>query len=455
MQRGLVIDLFAGGGGASVGIEAALGRPIDVAINHSPTALAVHAANHPHTRHLTSDIWEVQPEAVVAGRHVDVLWASPDCTHHSVAKAGKPRDAGIRSLAWVVVDWARRVQPAVIFLENVPEFASWGPLTDAGAPDKARAGETFHDWRRALEQLGYVVDFRVLDASRFGAPTKRRRLFLVARRDGRPIAWPAPTHGPGLRPVRTAAECIDWTLPCPSIFERARPLADNTLRRVAEGLRRFVLQSPKPFIVPTPGGLGAPTLIQTSYGERRGQKPRCLDLFEPLGTVVAQGVKHALVTAFLAKHYGGVVGQGVEAAMSTVTAKDHHSLVTAELWPQEAANRTPPAQRCAAFLAAYYGADAAGQSLDAPLRTITTKDRLALVLVEGVPHAIVDIGLRMLEPAELLKAQFGRFAADYDLRRAGTKTTQVRLIGNSVCPEVAEALVRANCATGADVAVAA
>ncbi len=444
-MQGLVIDLFAGGGGASVGIEAALGRHIDVAINHSPTALAVHADNHPHTKHLTSDIWEVQPEAVVAGRPVDVLWASPDCTHHSVAKAGKPRDAGIRSLAWVVVEWAKRVKPAVIFLENVPEFASWGPLTDAGAPDKARAGETFHDWKKALEALGYVVDYRVLDASRFGAPTKRRRLFLIARRDGRAIQWPTPTHGPGLKPVRTAAECIDWSIPCPSIFERSRPLADNTLRRVAEGLRRFVIENPKPFIVPTSGEPGAPTLIQTSYGERQGQKPRCLDLFEPLGTVVAQGVKHALVTAFLAKHYGGVVGQGVDASMSTVTAKDHHSLVTAELWPELDAKGEPPAQRCAAFLAAYYGADAAGQSLDAPLRTITTKDRLALVLVEGVPHAIVDIGLRMLEPHELLRAQFGRFAPSYDLKRAGTKTTQVRLIGNSVCPEVAEALVRVNC----------
>ncbi|MDP1918390.1 MAG: DNA cytosine methyltransferase [Myxococcales bacterium] len=445
MQRGLVIDLFAGGGGASVGIEAALGRPIDVAINHSPTALAVHADNHPHTKHLTSDIWEVKPEAVVGDRPVDVLWASPDCTHHSVAKAGKPRDGGIRSLAWVVVEWARRVKPSVIFLENVPEFASWGPLTDAGNPDKARAGETFQDWKRALEQLGYVVDSRVLDASRFGAPTKRRRLFLVARNDGRRITWPTPTHGPGLKPVRTAAECIDWSIPCPSIFERARPLADNTLRRVAEGIRRFVLNSPSPFIVPAGVGPTAPTLIQTSYGERAGQKPRCLDLFEPLGTVVAQGVKHALVTAFLAKHYGGVVGTSVEASMSTVTATDHHSLVTAQLWPEFEAKGEPPAQRCAAFLAAYYGADVAGQQVDAPLRTITTKDRLALVLVAGVPHAIVDIGLRMLEPAELLKAQFGRFAETYDLKRAGTKTTQVRLIGNSVCPEVAEVLVRANC----------
>ncbi len=206
------------GGGASTGIEAALGRDVDIAINHDPTALAVHAVNHPKTAHLTCDIWEARPLEVTRGRPVALLWASPDCTHFSVAKGDVPRSKGIRSLAWVVVRWAKEVRPAVIMLENVQEFRGWGPLGADGKPDKSRMGETFARWKRSLERLGYVVDHRVLDASHFGAPTRRRRLFLVARCDGKPIVWPEPTHGPGKLPFRTAAECIDWSLPCPSIL---------------------------------------------------------------------------------------------------------------------------------------------------------------------------------------------------------------------------------------------
>lgn len=522
MRRGLVVDLFAGGGGASVGIEAALGRPVDIAINHSATALAVHAVNHPKTVHLTADIWEVRPKDVTRGRRVDVLWASPDCTHFSVAKGGKPREQGIRSLAWVVVDWAREVRPAVIFLENVGEFRTWGPLGEDGRPVKERMGETFAQWRGALELLGYQVDFRVLDASHYGAPTKRRRLFLVARCDGRSVRWPEPTHGPGLEPVHTAAECIDWALPCPSIFERKRPLAEKTLWRIAQGIKRFVIEDPAPFIVKVNHGglqprvepleeplttvtasrrghavvapvmatidqrgagrastradsalpttvtknrhaLIAPTLVQTSYGERPGQRPRYLDLHQPLGTVVAQGQKHALVATFLAKHFGGHMTPGADLGdpMSTVTAQDHHALVMSHLvklrgechsagleepLPTITAGGNHIAE-VRAFLTAYYGSDGTagkGQSLRRPLRAVTTKARLGLVMVEGVEHQIIDIGMRMLEPHELLRAQFGRFAAEYDLSAATTKAAQVRLIGNSVCPEVAEAVVRAN-----------
>ncbi|PTL79077.1 DNA cytosine methyltransferase [Vitiosangium sp. GDMCC 1.1324] len=503
-KPGLVIDLFAGGGGASTGIEAALGRTVDVAINHSATALAVHAKNHPRTKHLTADIWEVKPKEVTRGRPMDVLWASPDCTHFSVAKGGVPREKGIRSLAWVVVEWARAVRPRVIFLENVGEFRTWGPLGEDGRPDKARMGETFEQWLGALQILGYQVDYRVLDASHYGAPTKRRRLFLVARCDGEPIRWPEPTHGPGKLPLRTAAECIDWSLPCPSIFGRKKPLAEKTLWRIAEGIRRFVLENPTPFIVgcggragqtpPTPvnapvgtiiakndraivvpsivkvnhGGeaargeaineplstvtalrrghaLVAPTLVQTGYGERPGQRARTLDLHDPLGTVVAEGQKHALVSAFLTKHYGGVVGVPFDGRpMDTVTAQDHHALTIATLAPSGPAQDFRIAE-VRAFLTTYYGDDAtSGQRVDRPLRTITAKARMGLVLVEGIEHQIVDIGMRMLEPEELLRAQFGRFAQGYDLSAATSKASKVRLIGNSVCPEVAEAVVRAN-----------
>lgn len=466
-MTGLVVDLFAGGGGASVGIEAALGRRVDIAINHDPIALAVHRANHPETRHLDADIWEVRPREATGGQPVELLWASPDCTHFSVAKGAVPRSAGIRSLAWVVVRWARDVRPRVIALENVAEFRGWGPLGADGKPDKARMGQTFRRWVSTLQGLGYAVDYRVLDASHFGAPTRRRRLFLVARRDGQAIRWPQPTHGPGRLPLRTAAECIDWSLPCPSIFERRRPLAEKTLWRIAQGIRRFVLETPRPFIVEmnhsnaprdaeAPLGvvttqhnrfnLVAPTLIQTGYGERPGQAARVPGLHKPLGTAV-NGQKHALVAAFLAKHFGGVVGQRLEEPTSTITARDHHSPIQATLFPAD--GPVPARDHTAevrAFLTAYYGEDGTegkGQSLFAPARTITSKARLGLVTVAGVDYQIVDVGMRMLEPHELLRAQFGRFAAGYDLSAARTKTAKVRLIGNSVAPEAAEALIRA------------
>lgn len=494
-MSGLIVDLFAGGGGASLGIEAATGRHVDIAINHDPIALAAHRANHPKTVHLESDIWEVPPLDATGGRKVDLLWASPDCTHFSVAKGGKPRSQNIRSLADVVVWWARDARPKVIFLENVAEFLTWGPLGDDGKPIVAKKGEDFERWKGELEELGYVVDYRVLVASHFGAPTSRRRLFLVARCDGKPICWPEVTHGaPPLLPFRTAAECIDWSIPAPSIFERARPLADKTLRRIAMGIKRFVLENPRPFIVKVNHGddaktgtrvhsldaplttvtaarrghaLVAPTMVQTGYGEREGQRPRYLDLKQPLGTVVAGGAKQALVAAYLTKHFGGVVGVPFDGRpLDTVTAQDHHALTTATLAPEATGcsdgcgaakdahcwNHSEWADEprdhrheVRAFLTAYYGSEAeCGQRLDEPIRTVVSKDRFGLVTVEGIDYQIIDIGMRMLEPHELLRAQFGRFAERYDLTAAKTKTAAVRLIGNSVCPEVAEALVAAN-----------
>lgn len=472
---GLVVDLFAGGGGASTGLEAALGRSVSVAVNHSATALAVHEANHPATTHLVTDVFEVDPLQATGGKPVDVLWASPDCTHFSVAKGGKPRSQGIRSLAEVVVQWAQAVRPSVIFTENVREFLTWGPLSRDGYPIKERAGELFNRWRVRLELLGYTVAWKVLDASDFGAPTRRKRLFIVARCDGKPICWPEPTHGPGKKPYRTAAECIDWSIPAPSIFERARPLAEATMRRIAAGVVRFVLANPRPFVVTIDNGSSkgtpqsvdaplstviasnqrhavvAPTLVQVSYGERKGQAPRVLDLHKPLGTIVAGGQKHGLVEAMLAPFISqfnlGQVGHEVKKPLPTITAIDHHALGAVYLAPEQLADSFPNAVKVLPFLTTYYGSEAdIGQAVNAPLRTITTRDRFALVTVsvDGVTYAIVDIGLRMLEPHELLRAQFGPYAKGYKLDKALTKKDQVRLIGNSVVPQMQEAVVRAN-----------
>lgn len=543
-QRGLIIDLFAGGGGASTGLAAALGRDPDVALNHDELAMAVYRANHSGTLCLPEDVWKTPPRKVLQllrrlGRRLKVwiLWASPDCTHFSKAKGSKPRSKGVRALAHVIVRWARDVSPEIIFMENVEEFRTWGPLyevghvmpdgrvladgdPEVGMPIPERAGEDFERWRGMLELLGYRLEWRVLDASEHGAPTRRRRLFIVARRDGQPIYWPAPTHGPGLLPFNTAASCIDWTIPCPSIFAREKPLAEKTLWRVAQGIRKYVLDNPKPFIVKVNHGgradraesinqplttvtaarrghalvapsiirtdmhksnagchypvqdplrtittanghaVVAPTLVQTGYGERPGQRPRYLNLHEPLGTVVAGGPKHALVAAFLAKHYGGHTTPGTHLArpMDTITTRDHHGLAAVTLAklrgdcngadigepvPTITSQGTHIAE-VRAFLTAYYGEGSEGQKLSEPMRTLTTKHRLGLVTVEGVEHQIVDIGLRMLEPHELLRAQFGKYAEGYDLNSATSKAAKVRLIGNSVCPELAEAVVRAN-----------
>lgn len=500
------VDLFAGGGGASVGTRAATGREVDIAINHDETAIAVHTVNHPTTEHYTADIFEIDPVAACRGRRVRHLHASPDCRHFSRAKGSKPVSDSVRHLADVVVDWARAVAPTLITLENVPEFVEWGPLLPTGKPDPKRTGEDFERWCSKLASLGYAIEHRVLCAHHFGAPTSRKRLFLVARRDGQRIRWPAPTHGPGLLPYRTAAEHIDFALPCPSIFGRKKPLAAATLRRIATGLMRFVIESPRPFVVGVGGraaqsksrtvdepigaitskndralvtptlvevnhsgerrplradaplptitaerrshALVAPMLVQTGYGERKGQRPRYLDLHQPLGAVMATGQKHALVSAFLAKHYGGVVGHGVEQPLGTITSVDHHSLVEASLAEVIDAEAYPHAREVLPFLITYYGSGVdAGQRVDLPLRTITTRDRFALVTVEidGATYAIVDIGLRMLEPdPELLGCQFGEFAREYDLSAAKTKKAKTRLVGNSVCPHPMRALLAVN-----------
>lgn len=501
----LIADSFAGGGGASLGIELALGRSPDVAVNHDPEAIAMHAANHPETKHYTESVWEVDPRKATGGRPVALAWFSPDCKHHSKAKGGKPREQKIRGLAWVAVTWAQRVRPRLIIIENVEEFRDWGPLhrtgPRAGQPIKERKGETYRAFVRKLERLGYTVEDRLLRACDFGAPTTRRRLFLQASLDA--IAWPEPTHGPGrAQPYRTAAECIDWSIPCPSIFARERPLADKTLARIARGIRKYVLEAARPFVVSVNhGGVGrtdlrvhnidapmptitggqrgghalvtplmmkaktysgggndakpadeplgtitaskrgefavaVPYLVHRSNGERVGQAPRIYDIQRPLGVVVAQGEKFALCAAFLAKHYsdrptgGWPGGASLEAPFSAVTVRDHHSLV-------------------ACFLARYNGTST-GQPVTQPLTTIDTRDRFGLVTVtiDGEEYAVVDIGMRMLTPRELFRAQ--GFPDGYRIDPPGpngkplTKTAQIRMCGNSVSPVMPLALLTAN-----------
>lgn len=481
----LIIDNFAGGGGASTGIEMALGRSPNYAINHDPEALAMHEANHPETVHLCESVWDVDIAETVAGRHVQLAWFSPDCKHFSKAKGGKPVEKNIRGLAWIVLKWAGIAKPDVIVLENVEEFQDWGPLVD-NQPCPRRKGMTFKRWVTQLRNLGYQVDYRELRASDYGAPTIRKRLFVIARRDGKRIVWPDHTHGPKgnlfLQPYRTAAECIDWSIPCPSIFERKRPLAEATLRRIAMGIKRYVIDAKEPFIVNlTHGGrveplsqpfntvtgahrgekaLLVPTLVQTGYGEREGQDPRVPGLEKPLGTCVGTG-KHALVAAFLAKHYGGVVGSRMDDSIGTVTSVDHHSLVTSHLIhlkgtckdgvPVDRPMPTIQAEgthigEVRAFLIAYYGNEKEGCDIREPMRTITAKDRLGLVIIRGEPYQIVDIGMRMLRPRELFRAQGFPDTYIIDPLFEGkplTKTAQVRMCGNSVCPPVAEAIVRA------------
>lgn len=474
----LVVDLFAGGGGASTGIEQAIGRFVDIAVNHDPEAVSLHQANHPQTRHFVSDVFEVDPVTVTSGQPVGLLWASPDCKHFSKAKGGKPVSKKIRGLAWVVIKWAKLVRPRIICLENVEEFQTWGPLADDGRPCPDRKGMTFRRWKSQLENLGYQVEHRELRACDYGAPTIRKRLFLVARCDGQPIVWPQPTHGPGLQPYRTAAECIDWSLPCPSIFERERPLAETTMRRIAHGIKRYVLEAAQPFIVHIthsdgkPGGvqrwgkgahaidkplptlttkaehcLAVPTLVVNTTGHPGATAE------QPLRTVTTGG-HHALVAAFLAKHFGGEPQPGKTAA----NLREPAPTVLAKLrgTSNSAATNQPLATVSAqgfhhaevrALLTKFYGQGGQDQDVRDPLHTIPTHDRFGLVTVAGELYSIADIGMRMLQPRELYCAQ--GFPDSYIIDRGAdgralSKAAQVRMCGNSVCPPLAQAIVRAN-----------
>lgn len=440
----LIVDGFAGGGGASSGIELALGMSPTIAINHDPEAIAMHAINHPSTVHYCESIYKVRPEVATGGASPDFAWFSPDCTHFSRAKGGKPVCSKRRGLAWMVTAWAQRARPRFIATENVPELLTWGPLDENGRPRANDAGRYFRAWVSKLRRLGYHVDWRRLRACDYGAPTTRERLYVLASLDGAP-RWPAPTHGEpgnvlGLAPYRTAAECIDWTIPCRSIFDRDKPLVDASLRRIARGVQRFVIDDPNPYMV---GEDSAATLVQIGFGERPGQAPRVYDIRRPLSTVVAGGVKHELVVAFLARHYGGrgTPGSSLREPTRTVTTQDHHALVTATL-----DGRPDRSVQVAAFLTTYNGT-AVGSSLRAPLPTVTTHDRFALVTVAGHQRQITDIATRHLVPRELATAT--GFPADYVLDpeidgKRLSRSAQVRMIGNAVCRDVAAAIVRAN-----------
>ena len=493
------VDNFAGGGGASLGIETATGKPVDIAINHDPEAVAMHAANHPHTEHLCQNIFQVDPADIARRGPIRLAWFSPDCTHHSKAKGGKPirtaKQRSKRDLAWVVVHWAERAKPQIIMLENVEEFQDWGPLGEDGRPCPKRKGKTFDEWVGKLRRCGYKVEWRELRACDYGAPTIRKRLFLIARRDGLPIVWPEPTHGPGLQPYRTAAEIIDWSLPVHSIFlspEEARkvgvkrPLAEATMRRIARGVQRYVIDAADPFIISCAYGdsggrreydldepLGTVTGSRTHavvtpfftqrYGEREGQAPRTRSVVDPMQTIVPTANGANLVAAFLAQHNSGMVGHDSRKPVSTIVQRGcTQGLVAAHLLNlkggdrRDADPRGPIWTQCAggthiaevrSFLIKYYGEGGQWQDLREPLHTMTAKARLGIVTVAGVDYQIADIGMRMLSPRELFNAQ--GFTPDYIIDpivngKPLSKTAQYRQCGNSVCRHVAAAMVRVN-----------
>ncbi|HIH9503113.1 DNA cytosine methyltransferase [Klebsiella quasipneumoniae] len=608
-MREIIVDNFAGGGGASTGIELAIGRSVDIAINHDPNAVAMHTTNHPDTLHYCESVYEVRPKVATAGRPVALAWFSPDCRHFSKAKGAKPVEKAIRGLAWVVLRWGLDVKPRVMKLENVEEFKTWGPLL-AGEmrPDPARAGETFEafigmlttgisadhpalaecceflnisldseDAARLVNGLGYTVEYRELRACDYGAPTIRKRFFMVMRCDGKPIVWPEATHGDPkspavqagkLAPWRTAAECIDWSIPAPSIFGRKKPLAENTLRRIARGIQRFVIDSASPFIVkcnhtttkgkydcfrgqpltdplqtitkthgyavavphltkfrtgatgqpvtepvPTvtagtskrPGGNGhalgiveaelAPFMAGNGGSEYQA-KPRSLDkpahtilkesracvvapviarqfgasvghrADEPSATITAGGGgKSQLVSAFLAKHYGGNYtgpGVGLDEPAHSVTTFDHHAVVASHLVklrgtcrdgqptnepvPTVTAGGQHVGEVKTTLAVEDYDEERAQQVL-AFLQQYCGEDSTGLVDIGGVTYRIVDIGMRMLQPHELYRAQgFPEwYIIDQDYRGVKyAKDKQVARCGNAVPPPFAEALVRAN-----------
>lgn len=531
----LVVDLFAGGGGASTGIEQAIGRHVDIAINHDADAIGMHTVNHPQTRHYREDIRRVDPRLVTQGVPVGLLHASPDCTHHSQALGGQPRSQEIRSLAWMVIRWAGQTRPDVITLENVEQMLQWSPLVakrdpatgrvitldkvknaegkvvyrvaDPGevvprgnqflVPSKKDTGRNWKHFVQALRDLGYKVEWRVIRNADLGAHSTRTRLYMVARCDGLPIVWPEKTHARkpvgNLKPWRPAADCIDWSIPGTSIFVRKKPLAEATMRRIAHGMKKFVLDSDNPYIVEG----AARTMIQMGYGERDGQAPRALDLGMPLGVVTAGGQKFAtaaaclvqmghgqgsgatarrsygandikgpvgaitasgggqgLATAFMVQANGGfnaTPARDLQEPVSTVTTSgSQQQLAVAHLAQyQLSQDDEAGALQCAAFLMRYHASGGQWADLRDPMTTITTHDRLALVTVwlKGEPWVIVDITLRMLVPRELYNAQ--DFPKGYVIDRTDTgkvltKTAQVRMAGNSVSPLPMQLIVAAN-----------
>lgn len=470
----LLVDNFAGGGGASTGIEIATGRSVDIAINHDPEAIKMHKANHPYTRHYCESVWDVDPVEACAGHPVALAWFSPDCKHFSRAKGGKPKDKTIRGLAWVALRWAALVRPEVIMLENVEEFQTWGPLNRRHHPIKSKQGDTFQKFIKQLEDLGYTVEYRSLVAADYGAPTMRKRFFLIARCDGKPIVWPAPTHAKAdseavkaglLKSYVGACTQIDFSLPCPSIFDTSeeikekygvravRPLAEKTMQRIARGLKKFILDNPEPFIVPI------------GYGERKGQKPRVHDINEPLPTSVGTS-KHYLCEPKLAPYimcnnenntgasaetplptvttanrnfvispmliqckYDNAPGD-IQKPLGTVTTVGSHLLVTPTLlqYHSETADGEVRGQDIdrpimtvdasnryalvSAFLHKYFdgGYTGAGDKLENPFPTVTAQHRTSIVTANLIQLNHNSIGADVTEPLPTVTAGGGHFA---------------------------------------------
>lgn len=570
-RRGKVdVDLFAGGGGWSDGKRRADGRSPDVAVNHWLTAIGMHEVNHPDCRHLCEDVCKVKPLEATQGRLVRLLIASPTCTFFSRASGRRlsPETIKIRGLAWMVMPWIIETRPDVILVENVVEFLKWGPVcwqhVDGcagtldksgkscddtcryGRPIKSREGETFRAWKRRIESFGYSFEVRVLKAWKYGSPTMRERAYIVCCSNGKAYRWPAPTHvepervaETGLKPWRTAAaDVIDWSLPVPSIFERAKPHAKATRRRIAKGMAKFVLEAERPFLMhlthgdrhaphsidaPVPTVTGAnrgeqslvvPYMVHRGNGERPGQEPRTYDVRAPHPTVVAGGIKTNPVVAFLAKAYserptgGWNGGSRLDKPIDTITAQDHRHLVAAHTvkfygtstghnLSEPLATVTAGGEKhglVAASLLRYHGERrpgeaARGQRLDAPISTLDAGNRFALleaaavaapewneniarkarrvyrfmraegydgpgmdhehklVRIPGTDVVVYDICMRMLSAREIFRANGFTDSYVIEFLKANgkpvTKTEQVRLAGNSVCPDVAEALIRA------------
>lgn len=503
----LIVDNFAGGGGASTGIELATGYSVDIAINHDPEAIRMHKTNHPSTRHYCESVWDVDPVTVCNGHPVGLAWFSPDCKHFSKAKGGKPKDKNIRGLAWVALRWAGKVRPRVIMLENVEEFKTWGPLNRNHRPIKAKQGITYKKFISQLEKLGYAVESRKLVAADYGAPTMRKRFFLIARCDGKPIVWPEPTHSPAdspevaagiKKPYVGAYTQIDFSLPCPSIFDTAeeikekygiravRPLAPKTMERIARGLKKFVLDNAEPFIV--------------QVNHSGSNSDYCNSMNEPLRVITSKhgfGIVEPVLTPYISVNRENHFGSLMEEPIHTVTSCNQHMLMTPTLiqYHSETSGKETRGQQLTepimtvdgsnryglvtsflskfygtctgqdireplhtitagdghfgevrAFLVKYYG-QGTGQDIKEPLDTVTARDRFGLVTIAGVDYQIVDIGLRMLEPKELYGCQ--GFPEDYIIDHDYTgkgypRNEQVKRCGNAVCPPIPAALVRAN-----------
>lgn len=431
----MIIDNFAGGGGASTGIELATGRAVDAAINHDPDAILMHQTNHPQTRHYCESVWDVDPWEVTRGRPVGLAWFSPDCKHFSKAKGSKPVDRNIRGLAWIVLKWAGTVKPRVIILENVEEFQTWGPVRK-GKPVKSRRGETFHKWKEQLQALGYEIEHRELVAADYGAPTIRKRFFLIARCDGKPIIWPERTHAPKdsedakngkCKPWRGAAEIIDWTIPCPSIFDTTdeikekygiravRPLAVNTQKRIARGIEKFVLQNKEPFIVPI------------GYGERKGQAPRVHDINEPLSTIVGSGKQYLAMPSLIQYHTEQserVRGQGMDEPIMTLDAANRYGLSVAYLTeyfqngrpldvnsPLHTSTTKDRECLCIAHMEKFFSGGYTGNGSDAntPLGTVTAVDHNGLVETFISKFYKTGTGQKLDEPLHTVTTSAGHF----------------------------------------------